>query len=83
MRRQPEAVICSIPGCEDPRYQRLYCRRHYFRWYRHGNPLGGATSRGPWVRSEPNWRQQAIGLGVTRFPRDPDGIGRERHAATA
>lgn len=29
--------ICSL--CKQDLYCRKYCRKHYSRWYRHGNPL--------------------------------------------
>ena len=36
---------CSIEGCEgtagEPGSARGWCRRHYRRWQRHGDPLGG------------------------------------------
>ncbi len=30
---------CSIEGCDAPRRQREWCRKHYTRWWRHGDPL--------------------------------------------
>ena len=30
---------CSLGGCDRPRYARSWCKRHYRRWQRHGNPL--------------------------------------------
>lgn len=29
---------CAIPGCESPAHGRGWCRRHYLRWYRTGDP---------------------------------------------
>lgn len=35
---------CSVEGCEDRCHGRGYCRVHYKRWQRHGDPLGGGPS---------------------------------------
>ena len=32
-------VSCSIPGCGKPSHCRSWCRMHYTRWQRHGDPL--------------------------------------------
>lgn len=32
---------CSVEGCDDPHTARGFCKRHYRRWRRHGDPLGG------------------------------------------
>lgn len=34
-------AICSIPECARPARARGWCKRHYKRWYRHGNPMAG------------------------------------------
>lgn len=42
-------MTCSIEGCANQVYvlKRGWCRAHYLRWYRNGNPLGyGGTERG-------------------------------------
>lgn len=40
-------MACSIEGCEgSPIVARGYCGAHYRRFRRHGDPLGGGTSRG-------------------------------------
>lgn len=36
---------CSIAGCDSKYYGRGWCRKHWRRWYRHGDPLAGV--RGP------------------------------------
>lgn len=47
MRSQPETnPVCSIDGCDRPAGTRGWCSRHYDRWKRHGDPLGGAPGRG-------------------------------------
>lgn len=40
------AKACSIQGCENPARGHGFCSPHYKRWRRHGDPLGGGTSRG-------------------------------------
>ena len=30
---------CSIEGCEAPAMSRTWCSTHYWRWWRHGDPL--------------------------------------------
>lgn len=42
-----EQKLCSIEGCLKPSTQRGWCRVHYMRWYRHGDPLMGADTRAP------------------------------------
>ena len=34
---------CSIEGCDNAHYSRGWCQRHYGRWYRNGDPLGGVV----------------------------------------
>lgn len=34
-------TACSIDGCLDPIKARGWCRKHYLRWHRHGDPLVG------------------------------------------
>ena len=46
--------ICSIEGCGKPHEARGWCKRHYLRWKRHGNPNSGRTAKGAplaWLRS--------------------------------
>lgn len=33
--------MCAIEGCEGPVRSRGWCRKHYDRWLRHGDPLAG------------------------------------------
>jgi hypothetical protein len=39
--------LCSIPGCSNQHLSRGWCRKHYYTWYRHGDPLGKAPPRPP------------------------------------
>ena len=41
---------CSIDGCENPHRGHGWCNRHYLRWTRYGDPLGGGTSQGEPMR---------------------------------
>ena len=38
--------ICSIPGCGKPTKARGWCGTHWYRWRKHGHPLGGGTAHG-------------------------------------
>jgi len=38
---------CSIDGCNKTHKSRGYCRSHYERWQRHGNPLAGRPAPQP------------------------------------
>lgn len=40
----PEPTSCSIPECARPKKSRGWCRAHYLRWYRYGDPLAGRGS---------------------------------------
>lgn len=33
--------LCSIPGCGKPHDARGWCKNHYGRWSRYGDPLAG------------------------------------------
>lgn len=37
---------CSIDQCENPSEKRGWCRAHYLRWYRHGDPEAGRVANG-------------------------------------
>mgnify|MGYP003575038052 CR=1 FL=1 len=34
-------LLCSVDGCDRPVITRGWCRAHYQRWLKHGDPLGG------------------------------------------
>lgn len=36
-------TVCTIPGCDDQVNARGYCKFHYMRWRRHGDPLWQRT----------------------------------------
>lgn len=38
--------ICAVEGCGGKVFQRVWCTKHYTRWWRHGDPLAGGSSPG-------------------------------------
>ena len=38
-------TACTVPDCERPAYIRGWCRAHYARWQRHGDPTAGRAPR--------------------------------------
>jgi 5-methylcytosine-specific restriction endonuclease McrA len=40
-------VICSIEGCDRRNHAKGFCQRHYMRFYRHSDPLAGASYHQP------------------------------------
>lgn len=36
---------CSLPNCESPILRQGWCSTHYWRWYRHGDPLHSTPPR--------------------------------------
>lgn len=41
-----KARICSVEGCGKPYLARGFCRAHWGRWRKYGDPLGGGTACG-------------------------------------
>lgn len=51
--------LCSIPDCGKPAHVKGWCRAHYLRWYRHGDPLLGSRSLS--AKGEPlHWIKGAV-----------------------
>lgn len=42
--------ICAAEGCGRPQHTRDWCRDHYYRWLKHGDPLAGRTPKGEPIR---------------------------------
>lgn len=63
------SMECSVDDCADPRYCKGYCRIHYVRWRRHGDPLQVAK-RGPKPRqcdcNIPDCGAPSVGQGLCR-----------------
>jgi len=66
--------VCSVEGCDKPHKSRGWCRKHYLRFWRHGDPLTvkqpGRPRKGrpPWTpppqprrRATPNQRCSITG----------------------
>jgi hypothetical protein len=41
-RQPPPRVPCSVESCEQMARIKGYCKTHYNRWHKHGDPLGGS-----------------------------------------
>ena len=72
-------TFCSVDGCEDRARFRGWCRKHYNRWQRHGDPIAGRTPNGVPIA----WLRDAVanaGNSCVEWPfnRDRDGYGRVR-----
>lgn len=71
-------MTCSIEGCTNPVRARGWCRAHYLRWQRHGDPRGGRPEH--WARQlEDVWEQVKCGgpdeCWPWTGPTDEDGYG--------
>jgi hypothetical protein len=55
---QNQKGLCLVEGCSRGRQARGFCRRHYARWLRYGDPLGGGIEQGGvlrWLRNHAAW----------------------------
>lgn len=70
--------VCSLDDCDRPHYAHGYCVKHYKRWRKYGDPLGGSTDWG----AVPKWLDSVAvpftGDACLTFPysRDPAGYGK-------
>ena len=62
------AKVCSISDCDRPFLARTYCRKHYGRWWKYGDPLGGVRKfYGPEDRcSLPTCNEQAASFDLCK-----------------
>lgn len=76
------AQFCSIEGCKSPIKARGWCRKHYLRWHRHGDPLGPTSANDAELTArflakvEPREDGCHIWVG-SRLPRGYGHFGRE------
>lgn len=72
--------LCSIPNCSKPAAHKGWCKAHYTRWHRHGDPLGGSTSKGALPDFLHNTVMPYQGQDCLTWPytRDRTGYGRIR-----
>ena len=71
---------CSIDGCDSPHFGRSWCKAHYTRWRRHGDPV--KTVRSPagaalaWIKNVAD--NPPEGCAVWPFPTNDTGYGQLR-----
>ena len=66
--------VCKIAGCGGRVIARGWCRRHYKRWKRHGDPLAGRTPEGDCLRFLEENKDYA-GTECLLWPYGKDGHG--------
>ena len=66
--------MCKVEGCDAPLKSRDYCRKHYDRFKKHGDPLGGQHHAPPEVRF---WRYVSKTEGCWEWTgtKRPNGYG--------
>ena len=47
-------ALCAVDECESPRRTRIWCNKHYIRWWKHGDPtvIGRRSGRRPLTTEE-------------------------------
>ena len=77
-RIMTDARTCSVDGCGKPRKARSWCKTHYYRWYRHGDPAAGRIPPGEAQRFFREIVLQFAGDECLIWPyaRSGDGYGR-------
>jgi hypothetical protein len=73
--------VCAIPECGKPRRGREWCRTHYSRWLRHGDPMAGGPVRKAAAPGEPmRFLQEVaipyVGDGCLIWPYSRSSMGR-------
>lgn len=72
---------CSIDGCDMKRTSRGWCRKHYIRWIRNGDPLAGRTFEGePRAHFDKHIMTMTDECKIWPFYCDPNGYGELRIA---
>lgn len=51
---------CSISECGRPHYAHGWCKAHYYRWRKHGDPLGGGAPRGSSAGSPASYFREVV-----------------------
>jgi hypothetical protein len=69
--------VCAVDGCGKRLAGGGYCRKHYARFRRHGDPLGGSTDWGA-ARSFVEHAAQSLSDECIFFPRPSDVTGHVR-----
>lgn len=68
--------LCSVENCPVVAACKGYCRMHYMRWHRNGDPLKGSISHDPWERFLTHIEVQPNGCWLWTAFRDKKGYGR-------
>lgn len=72
--------VCTVPNCAATHFGRGYCVKHYKRWSKYGDPLGGGTEWGAAQRFiEDAAKTNSDDCIVYPFYRNPDGYGWMRY----
>lgn len=67
---------CSVESCSDMSATRGWCKAHYRRWQRHGDPLGGAAPKGALIQWVMDVAMAYEGDECLTWPFGRDGNGR-------
>ena len=70
--------VCIVEGCGKWRHAHGFCASHFFRWRRHGDPLGGGPSNSEAQGERLGWLFEHAGHGaeaclIWPFSRTPEG----------
>jgi hypothetical protein len=66
---------CSVADCGKPQYCKGYCRSHYYRLRKFGDPLGGGTSPGEPFRFVHEVAMKHTGDACLPWPFGHNGVG--------
>jgi len=50
-------MTCSVDGCTGKSLKRGMCNKHYLRWWKHGDALGGST---PWGEAQKFYNETVL-----------------------
>lgn len=70
---------CSIEGCDRPVSWRGWCRAHYARWWKYGDPNSGGLFRAPLQERLERYVERTEGCWFWIGSRDRLGYGRLHH----
>ena len=72
--------ICAVDGCDAKARKRGWCAKHYVRWWRNGDPLGGRASKGDLLKFLENHRDyEGVACLLWPYSRNNHGYGQVRN----